>query len=74
MKFWNGLIDDWRRHLLHAWSVRWMLLTTAMGGLPILVDGLDEYIAPKTFIKLMLFANVCAFGSRFMRQPEKSDA
>jgi hypothetical protein len=44
-----------------------------MGSLPLLLDGLDNFIPPMVFIKLMVVANVAAFASRFVKQ-EPPDA
>jgi hypothetical protein len=67
------LIDDARRVLFKAWSVRWLLISNALGAAPALVEGLDDFISPRAALKLMLVANVAALVSRFIKQDVKAD-
>lgn len=68
------LIDDWKRVLLEAWSVRWIVLANLLGAAPMLIDGLDGQVKPRTLAVLVLLANVAALISRFIKQPEKPGA
>lgn len=70
------LIDNAKHVFLRAWSVRWMLLANLLGAIPILIDGLEAYVSPKSFVKLMIAANVAALIARFIKQdiPGAKDA
>lgn len=62
------LIDDAKEVLLKAWSVRWLLIANLLGMLPMLVDGMADYLSPRSALLLMLLANIAALVSRFIKQ------
>lgn len=71
------LIDDWRAVASKAWSVRWLLVANALAAAPMLTEGLDGVVSPRTFLLLTMLANMAALVSRFLKQgdaPEKPGA
>ena len=67
------LIDNWKQVLAKAWSVRWLLVANLLGAAPVLAEGLDEYVSPRSMLLVMLIANIAALVSRFIKQDLDKD-
>jgi hypothetical protein len=68
------LIDDWRRVLRHAWSLKFIAGAAVLQGLDVI---LSLYVGQLTEVSLGLrilagISAAAAFGARFVRQPRIS--
>lgn len=68
------LIDDWRRVLRKAWSVKLILLAAFFDGLSavwfVFADGVPHFL----FAALGLFFSLAAAVARIIQQPSMRDA
>lgn len=68
------LLDDWRRVLRRAWSIRFSLLaaafTAAEGVVPLFGDVLLDVMPRGAFVLLAFAASVGATVARIVAQPE----
>jgi len=70
-----GLIDDWRRILKHAWSVRLIALSILLSAVEVAVQaaiaiGYQPPILPGAFAVLAGIVSGAAGFARFVAQPK----
>jgi len=70
------LVQDWKRVLKRAWSVRLMLVAALLSGLEVAIPYLDGYvdIPPRLFALLSGLTVAAAFIARIVAQKGVSDA
>lgn len=66
-----SLIENWRRVLRYAWSIRLIVLAAVLSGLELVVQlvGASLPIPPMTLGVLSFVVTVAAFIARFVAQP-----
>ena len=68
------LLDDWRRVLLRAWSIRFSLLAAAFTAaevvVPLFGDVLLDVMPRGAFVLLAFAASIGATVARIVAQPE----
>lgn len=68
------LLDDWRRVLRRAWSIRFSLLTAVFTAaevvLPLFGDVLLDVLPRGAFVLLAFAASIGASVARIVAQPE----
>ncbi len=62
------LIDDWRRVLRRAWSIRLTLLSAALGGVELALPLFSDAVPRNTFAALSVAVAVAAAGARLVAQ------
>lgn len=67
------LIDDWRRVLRKAWSIRLALIAAAFGGAELALPYLGDLIPPKVFLGLSMAITIAAAAARIVAQPKMDD-
>lgn len=69
------LVNDWRKVLRHAWSVRWMIVAVVFTFAEVALPLMDGYlpIPQGVFAALSAFAACGALASRFIMQKEFHD-
>lgn len=67
------LVEDWRRVLARAWSVRFMFLATAMSGLAAVWFALADYVPIWLFILGGVVLPMVALAARLISQKEFRD-
>jgi hypothetical protein len=64
------LYADWKNLLIHAWSVRFALLTAALNGMFIAMPVFMGMIDPRLFAVLTVALSIAVVVSRLVRQPK----
>jgi hypothetical protein len=64
------LLDDWRRVLRRAWSIRFSLLAAAFTAAEVVVPLLADVLPPGAFVLLAFGASIAAAVARLIAQPE----
>jgi hypothetical protein len=64
------LYADWKNLLIHAWSVRFALLTAALNGMFIAMPVFMGVIDPRLFAFLTVALSIAVVISRLVRQPK----
>ncbi len=62
------LIDDWRRVLRRAWSIRLTLLSAALGGVELALPLFSDALPRGAFAALSVAVAVAAAGARLVAQ------
>ena len=65
-----GLLDDWRRVLRRAWSIRFSLLAAAFTAAEVVVPLFGDVLPRGTFVLLAFVASIGATVARIVAQPE----
>lgn len=68
------LINDWRRVLRKAWSVRLLVLAAALSGLEVAVPLFATDMPRGVFAVLSFLITCAAFAARLVAQRSMSDA
>jgi hypothetical protein len=64
------LYADWKNLLIHAWSVRFALLTAALNGMFIAMPVFMGMIDARLFAFLTVVLSIAVVISRLVRQPK----
>ncbi len=64
------LLDDWRRVLRRAWSIRFSLLAAAFTAAEVVVPLLSDVLPRGLFVLLAFSASIGAAIARLVAQPE----
>ena len=64
------LLDDWRRVLRRAWSIRFSLLTAAFTAVEVVVPLFGDVLPCGAFVLLAFAASIGATVARIVTQPE----
>ena len=64
------LLDDWRRVLRRAWSIRFSLLAAAFTAAEVVVPLLSDVLPRGLFVLLAFSASIGAVIARLVAQPE----
>lgn len=62
------LLDDWRRVLRHAWSIRFSLLAAAFTAAEVVVPLFGDVLPRGVFVLLAFAASICATVARIVSQ------
>ncbi len=65
-----GLLDDWRRVLRRAWSIRFSLLAAAFTAAEVVVPMFGDILPRGVFVLLAFSASIGATVARIVAQPE----
>lgn len=68
-----SLIQDWRKVLKKAWSIRLMLLAGLLSGCEVILPLYSEAIPRNIFAGLSMLAIAGGFIARLVAQKEMSD-
>jgi hypothetical protein len=68
-----SLIEDWRRVLKKAWSVRWMIVAGLLSGVEIVLPLFSDSFPRHIFAAMSFFAVFAALVSRFVAQKSMND-
>lgn len=68
------LVHNWRKVLIHAWSIRLIVLAAVLSGVEIIIPLLPEFIeiAPGYFAGASFVVTVAAFAARLIAQQSVS--
>ncbi len=64
------LLDDWRRVLRRAWSIRFSLLAAAFTAAEVVVPLFGDVLPRGAFVLMALAASIGATVARIVAQPE----
>lgn len=64
------LLDDWRRVLRRAWSIRFSLLAAAFTAAEVVVPLFGDVLPRGVFVLLAFSASIGAAIARLVAQPE----
>ena len=64
------LLDDWRRVLRRAWSIRFSLLAAAFTAAEVVVPLFGDVLPRGPFVLLAFAASIGATVARIVAQPE----
>ena len=64
------LIEDWRKVLKHAWSIRLIILAGILSGLEVILPMFTDMIPGKLFAILSMVVTALAFVTRVIAQPK----
>jgi hypothetical protein len=64
------LVDDWRRILARAWSVRFMVLATVLGSIEVLLPFFADGMRRGVFAAAMVLVSLAALVARIVAQPK----
>jgi hypothetical protein len=64
------LYADWKNLVIHAWSVRFALLTAALNGMFIAIPAFMGIIEPRLFAAVTVALSIAVVISRLVRQPK----
>ena len=64
------LIEDWKRLLRYAWSVRLVMLAALLSGAEIVLPMFSDVIPRNTFALLSLLTTIAACIARVVAQPK----
>jgi hypothetical protein len=67
------LVDDWKKVVKKAWSIRLMILAGILSGIEVVVPFFAESIPLNLFAGLSFLAVSCAFVARLVAQKELPD-
>ena len=69
-RFWTPSLDDWRRVLRRAWSIRFSLLAAAFTAAEVVVPLFGDVLPRGAFVLLAFAASIGATVARIVAQPE----
>ena len=72
------LVENWRRVLRHAWSVRLMIAAACLSGIEVAIQvviafGIKMPIPPGLFVALAGLTTIAATVARLLAQKQPSD-
>lgn len=67
------LVDDWKRIARQAWSVRLMIVASALSGLEVILPLFADQFPRNVFAVASFLTVVAAMAARFVAQPRMHD-
>ena len=64
------LIEDWRKVLKHAWSIRLIILAGILSGLEVILPMFTDTLPDKLFAIFSMVVTALAFVTRVIAQPK----